>query len=181
MIEEWKEVSGFERFYLVSNTGRVKSMSKFKGTNFSVFCPEKEMKIRDNGLGYMIITLRNNSFIKRFYIHRLVAMLFISNPENKKEVNHKDGNKSNNDYSNLEWSTRLENEAHAWSTGLKTNKNEGNKRSKPVIQMSLDGTFIKEWPSISELSRQFGYATGHISKCCKGKFSSMYGFKWAYK
>lgn len=75
---------------------------------------DKEMSPRDNGKGYKMIELKNSGIRKRWYIHRLIATYFVPNPNNYKEVNHIDGDKSNNRADNLEWSTRQENNKHSY-------------------------------------------------------------------
>jgi len=101
--------------YLVFSNGEVYSLIS-----------NKYIKKFKNDRGYNQISLKG----KVYKQHRLVAQLFIDNPEKKKEVNHKDGNKMNNDISNLEWCTRLENMQHAYKAGLIVNKHgEGSSRS----------------------------------------------------
>lgn len=77
------------------------------------------LKTRVSTNGYILVDLCNLGIQKCLQIHRILAEAFISNPDNKSQVNHKDGNKQNNSLSNLEWSTRSENIQHAWDTGLK--------------------------------------------------------------
>lgn len=100
----WKNISGFEN-YEISDTGIIKSKDKL-------------LKFGNNGNGYLFVHLSKNGSVNRFYVHRLVASTFIPNPENKGIVNHKDGNKSNNCVSNLEWCSQKENIQHARKTGL---------------------------------------------------------------
>ena len=90
-IEIWRDVIGFENLYLVSNLGNVYSIHS-----------KKQLKLKDNK-GYYNVTLFKNG--KRYYkiVHRLVAEAFIPNPNNFKEINHKDENKINNNVDNLEW------------------------------------------------------------------------------
>ncbi len=111
--EFWKWISGFEGLYQISNYARVKSFPR--GRN------RKEIKILKplfTPQGYLKVTLRNSDKEKTRRLHRLVAETFIPNPENKPEVNHKDGNKFNNCVDNLEWNTDTENKRHAIATGL---------------------------------------------------------------
>lgn len=102
---EWKNIVGYDK-YQISDSGIVKSY-------------DKRLKFGNNGRGYLFVNLSLNSKTKQFYIHRLVATHFIPNPQNKKEVNHIDGNKSNNCIENLEWVSRKENIEHAIRTGLR--------------------------------------------------------------
>ncbi len=111
---KWKDYQG----YKVSNTGKV--IGKYK----------KELKPADNGNGYLHIVLMINGFKKHKYIHRLVAELFIPNPKKLPQINHIDGNKNNNDISNLEWCTSSHNLFHASKIGLTNRKGENNGFSK---------------------------------------------------
>ena len=101
-MEVYKDIKGYENYYSVSNTGRILSKRKNKCLAFG-----------DNGKGYLFVNLYSEKSIKRFYIHRLVAMTFLDNNENKTQVNHKDCDKSNNNVNNLEWNTAYENINHA--------------------------------------------------------------------
>lgn len=78
----------------------------------------KVLKPKINKYGYQVITLSKNGIRKTYTIHQLVAKAFIPNPENKKTINHKDGNKMNNYVDNLEWATEKENQQHKWKNGL---------------------------------------------------------------
>ena len=95
--------------------------NRYEVSNFGIVRNKKSKKIIkpfNNGLGYLTVGfwINNNTFKKRFYVHRLVAMAFIENPFNKTEINHKDGNKQNNNINNLEWTTRSENLKHNFRT-----------------------------------------------------------------
>lgn len=108
MEEIWKDIKGYEGKYQVSNLGEVRSL-KF---NKSQKC--KKLKPKFAGAGYRSVALLMNGKSKYCYIHRLVALHFIDNPLFKKEVNHKDGDRSNNILSNLEWCTHSENGIHSF-------------------------------------------------------------------
>jgi predicted XRE-type DNA-binding protein len=101
-MEIWKDVKGYEDYYSVSNTGKILSKRKNKLLSFG-----------DNGRGYLFVNFYNEKGIKRFYVHRIIALSFLDNKENKTQVNHKDCNKSNNNIDNLEWNTADENIKHA--------------------------------------------------------------------
>lgn len=106
---EWRTIEEFP-IYEVSNTGVVRNKRTKK---------EKKPNISEKGYELIKIYVKTGTAYKR-RIHRLVAQAFIPNPENKPEVNHKDGNKRNNAVNNLEWVTQKENYEHAVDMGLHT-------------------------------------------------------------
>ena len=107
--EEWRDIKGYEGYYQVSSFGRVRS---FHHRKIHVLIPRVSF-------GYLKVPLcRGKGDENVFFVHILVARTFISNPSNKKIVNHKDGNKQNNHVDNLEWVTQSENLKHAYKTGL---------------------------------------------------------------
>lgn len=121
--EEWKDISGYEGRYQISNMGRVKSLPRIIKNGIGechkkgrILKPQKAVK------GYIRVTLCNEEYCKPFKIHRLVAEHFIPNPENKPQVNHINGDKTDNRVDNLEWCTNGENQLHAYKLGLKTKK-----------------------------------------------------------
>lgn len=107
--EIWKPIAECNGIYHISNHGRVKSYKCGK---------ERIMKPYTTAMGYLRIGILVNDKQKMHKIHRLVASAFIENIDNKPEVNHKDGNKTNNHIDNLEWVTRKENIQHGWDNGL---------------------------------------------------------------
>lgn len=118
--EIWKDVVGFEGYYMVSSLGRVKRMEmRIKIGNRNVLFNGKIMGVLDNGKGYDRVKLTKNDKSKRFMLHRLIAEAFIDNNNNHKTVNHIDGNKKNNTISNLEWCTHSDNCKHAWDIKLR--------------------------------------------------------------
>lgn len=118
---KWKKIEGYD--YYVSNTGSVKRNNKIlKGTERN---------------GYPSIGLYKKSRYKFEYVHRLVAKLFIPNPKNKEFVNHKDGNRKNNNVKNIEWCTRKENEQHAFRVLGKKSGRLGKKSDNVWLKKSL--------------------------------------------
>ena len=116
-MEIWKDIKGYEGQYQVSNLGYIKSSYMWTGDKYI-----KREKILRNVLyknGYLYVSLSKDGKVKRFKVNRLVAEAFIENPYNLPITNHKDGDKTNNCVSNLEWCTYGENLSHAYKTGLR--------------------------------------------------------------
>ena len=109
MEEIWKDIEGYEGLYQVSNLGRVKSLAKKAGTSNRT---EKIIKNNVTRYGYYLNTLCKDGVVSYKSTHRLVAQAFIPNPQSKPTVNHIDGNRKNNNVSNLEWCTQQENIIH---------------------------------------------------------------------
>lgn len=162
----WKKiiVDEKETNYSISETGEVKNDVSGRMLNPSI------------QQGYCHVGLTIDGKIRRFRVHRLVAIAFIENPENKPYVNHIDGCRSNNSVQNLEWCTPAENTQHAVRTGLMSPT-----REKRVIQYSLDGEKIQEFISLSEAARQTGSQGAKITLCCQFQRKTHNGFQWRYK
>ena len=108
--ETWKPVPEYESLYAVSDSGKVKRIKKSSGAREG-----KLLKGSRTKKGYIDVVLSKDGKPKHFLVHRLVAMAFIPNLKSKSDVNHKDGNPSNNSVSNLEWCSRSENIKHSYS------------------------------------------------------------------
>ena len=111
-----------------------------------------------------------------YKIHRLVAFTFLTNPQNLSDVNHKDENKTNNSVQNLEFCDKKYN----CNFGTR-NQRIAEKHSKPVLQFTKSGEFVREWKSGMDVQKNLGYTQTNISACCLGKYKSAYGFVWKYK
>lgn len=178
-----KDVVGYEGLYKITSDGNIISLGNGNSTN-SETKKVKQMTIFITDKGYTKIKLSKNSVIKYYSIHRLVAKAFIPNPENKLQVNHINGKKTDNRVENLEWVTAKENIQHSVKNGLQVyKKGIENKCSKQIFQKDLQGNIIKEWGSINEACKQLNYNSFGIIKCCKNqkKYKTAYGYKWEYK
>lgn len=175
-IEEWKDIKGYEGIYQVSNFGNIKSL----------YGKEHLIKPFPRPNGYLGIMLYKNGKTHPRSIHRIVAETFISNPEDKEQVNHINGIKTDNTTNNLEWCTRKENMAHSWKNGLRqfSEKRKIEMRKKmsiEVLQYDKNGKFIKEWESAKVAGKVLGISQQCISNCRAGKTKSAGGYIWKYK
>lgn len=132
MKEIWKKIKEYPN-YEISNFGRVKSLKYYSNIHKKYYDRVLILKEKTNKHGYKMIGLSNEYGRKTFAIHRLVANAFIDNKNNYNEVNHIDGNKSNNNFNNLEWCTRRDNILHAYKLGLKKPIQEYIKLKKEAI------------------------------------------------
>lgn len=143
--------------YYISNKGRIRNNIKIK----SSYC---------NINSYCVVSIK----YKLYYVHRLVALTFLENPQNKEFVNHKDGNKLNNLLENLEWVTCIENNLHAIETGL-------SKTRKKVIQYDSNMNKIQEFNSIIECAKSLNIGRSCITDNCNGKYkSTKCGYNFRY-
>ncbi|MBR3164001.1 HNH endonuclease [Candidatus Saccharibacteria bacterium] len=178
MSEIWKAVPGYEGKYEVSDQGRVRSlphivtMKKINAKSYPYYFKGKILKPYVGKGGYLYVSL----VIKREYVHRLVAMAFIPNPDNLPQVNHKDENKQNNIVSNLEWCTQKYNLKYG------TGQERRHKQLKvPVIATDKDGSEYR-FESITEAAGKTGAGSRHIAYCCRGvkRYRTAGGYRWRY-
>ncbi len=188
-MEIWKEIKGFER-YEVSNTGKVRSKAftrinerirNGKKAVFSCFYPAKELKpdiIKCNNTSYARVTLSKDNKQTRVFVHRLVALAFLENKENKPCVNHIDNNGLNDNVENLEWCTHSENMIHAQNQGrLFQSQSKGGKagsvfhtkeREKRVER--LKNTYINDWHILNE-AKKVGRHWKMLCQCKCGRYA----------
>jgi NAD(P)H-dependent FMN reductase len=118
-MEVWKSIKGYEGIYEISNLGRIKALSRWIDRKPCPFMKKEVIYMGSVGSrGYLKTTLCLNNKARTFNVHRLVAEAFLPNPENKKQVNHKNGKKEDARLDNLEWATSEENMKHALDSGL---------------------------------------------------------------
>ncbi len=125
-----------------------------------------------------MLLLSKNGKRKRFSIHRIVSIAFISNPFNKRTVNHINGIKTDNRVENLEWATYQENQRHAWEMGFYDNLI--NKRKKKIVMLALDNKPLLKFDSMTDANRTTNIQISNICKCCKGIRPTAGGYKWQF-
>lgn len=187
MIKEiWKEISGFDGLYKVSNHGRIKTVSRVVdfGLNTRVV-KETVRKLKPKPDGYLSVVIYSNHKQHTLYVHRLVAKEFCDGYNESLQVNHKDGNRKNNYFENLEWCTSSQNHKHAYSVLNRRCYMTGRTgtlscRSKPIAQYTLDGVLIKNFDSAATAQRELGIGESLIRRCLYGKTKQAKGFIWRY-
>ena len=187
MIEIWKTAvydgEIYEGLYKVSNLGKILSLN-YKNTGRPGL-----KNPSDNGDGYLRVGLSKNGKTKKCLVHRLIAETFLDNPENKPCINHKIegdvGKKINIVIFNEDGTVDEERTTIEWVT-YEENNNYGTRnermaktKSKPVLQLSLSGDLIREWPSTRECGRN-GFDQSAVAKCCLGKLPHYKGFRFMF-
>ncbi len=183
--EIWRDIKGYEGVYQISSYGRIKSLKR----KITVIDKKQKRKyIKKNKEIIKKLFLDNNGYYfttinkKRYRVHRLVATTFLPNPHNFPVVNHLDGNKLNNNISNLEWCTYKENSKHASKSNLLNLQPAINKISKKVDMYDLNNNYLKTFNSITEAKKILNKNCncGNISEVCSGKRHSAYGYIWRF-
>ena len=182
--EIWKDIEGYEGKYRVSNLGRVKKFYKDKRSKRELI-----LKLFMSTTGYYKVSPSKNGISKNFKLHRLIAMAFIPNPENKKTINHKNGIKTDNRIENLEWATHGDNHRHAYRTGLKKpyllglgKLGKDSPVSKTIIQFDKNMNPIAEYGSSLEIERITNINASNIRKACSGRNNGLYlDYIWKHK
>lgn len=187
--EVWKDIPGYEGWYQVSNMGRIKSLDRTFALKRSCDSVPRTICLKgqiikactSRGL-YLICHLKKNGTVKTVKYHRVVCSVFHDTPCNLPEVNHINEIKTDNRAENLEFCTRIYNAR--WGTAIQRasekTRNHPN-TSRPVYQFSLDGVFVKRYPSIRQACRETGLKDTNINSVCRnGRSSSAGGFIWSF-
>jgi hypothetical protein len=200
-LAEWKEIAGYEGLYLISNEGEIVALPKTtisgKRTLHRKAKPIKKGLRGHDGLFYEFVALYNGEKRKAYSVHRLVAEAFIPNPDNKTEVNHKNGDKNNNCQWNLEWVTPYENQMHkryvlgadmsGENNPMYGRSGQNNAKFKDwVIAVNKDGTKAGRYATqieaaIAVTGRK--EVANQISRCLSRKRNCIFshGYYWLYE
>ena len=182
-IEIWKDIKGYEGFYQVSDCGRIKSLARDIYYQNGIVHRTKEkilVPVLDKD-GYQYVNLSKNGKRKVMTIHRLVAMAFIPNPENKSQINHKNEVKTNNVVENLEWCEA----GYNINYGTRTSRAIQNRRSyklgdnpsaKPVFCVELN----KKFDCAKSAQEELGIDRSCVGRVCRGEQKTAGGFHWRY-
>jgi hypothetical protein len=154
-MEVFKEIKGYPN-YVASSYGYIKSIK----TN-TILKPTKCRKT-----GYSIVSLCNNGLVKTHLVHRVILSSFVENIENKPQVNHKDGVKTNNRVDNLEWNTRSENQIHSINIGLRHTRGENNSQCK-LSENEVLSIFKDERPQ-RKIAKEYGVSNITVCNIKKG-------------
>lgn len=182
--EIWKDIVEYEGLYQVSNLGKVRGLSRLIIVgNYKRLVKQRILKPGTDVNGYLFVCLYNGINHRMFRIHRLVAIHFIPNTENKPEVNHIDGIKMNNYALNFEWVNRSENILHGFKIGIikksQLNKfGKDHKSSIPVYQYDMNGNFMHSYDGMTEAERKTGIKQSGISRCASGRRNHAGNFIW---
>ena len=185
--EVWKDITGYESRYEVSDLGRVRSLDRYSkhSTSKTGFILQKGQMLKPymSKKGYLKVDL-GDGFGKRksVYVHRLVAIAFIDNPMNYNQVNHIDGVKTNNRLDNLEWCNNSMNQLHAYANGLNKPSPLAGKPKRPVYQIDKKtNEIVARFDSIAEAGIALGMKKpSNIITVCKGNRPYAGGYKWQY-
>lgn len=189
-IKYISDVPGFENYtgYSVCEDGTIYSHIRRYNQGWIVDREYwKKIKPYTTNKGYLKVEIRSQGV----FVHRLVALAFIPNPEKKPQINHISGDKTDNSVQNLEWATGQENHKHKMEHGLNVTKRgrehylygvtgKAHPTSKRVRQIDLQGNEIKVFDTVTEAATTLGVDYTGISKCCNGKTKSAFGYRWEF-
>lgn len=169
-MEEWKDIIGYEGMYQISSEGRVRSFYHNKWNILSLHIAGKTNHLK--------IGLYKDKCRKHFFVHRLVAIAFIPNPNNYTEVNHKDENPLNNNVNNLEWCN------HSYNMNYGTCQERAHtthlERTPSILMYDKEGVLKATFNSVVEAEKETGIPHSNIIACCKGRLKTAKGYIWKY-
>lgn len=165
MEEIWKGIKDYEGIYQCSNTGKIRTLDRIvtEKNGKTQFRRGQEIKLRLNKNGYLQFALNKNANRRMVYVHVIIAQTFLSNPDNLKTVNHKDGNKTNNNINNLEWCSYSENNKHSYSILNRSIADEG-AIPKPTYIINTENNICSYYPSITAATYGIGLSHTQINR-----------------
>lgn len=194
MDEQWRDIPGYEGYYQVSSAGRVKSLGRFiqdrYGMKSPYRIPPRILKPKTSSNGYQWVNLSVQGIARPCRIHRMVAELFVPNPDRLPTVNHKNEDKSDNRAENLEWCTQAYNNAY----GTRTERSQmSQKQRRSVMMIAMDGKVLRTFPTLTAAARHIvdtydgrkpsiKIADNNIRAVChhRGCRHTAYGYKWEF-
>ena len=181
--EEWKDVVGYEGYYMVSSYGRILSLGRLVRyhtyTKMIEPCIKQQHKGRN---GYFSVTFKRNGKKKCISVHRLVAIAFVPNPNNYPCIDHINDNKIDNRAFNLQWCTHKFNnskEHHRIAESLSQRGKILTSIRKPIVQLSTNGELVRIFPSMTDADLK-GFQHSAIHRVIHNKLKTHRGFKWMY-
>lgn len=185
MNEQWKDIPSYEGCFQISNMGNIRSLDRIINSNHGTKRKNKGrvLKIQKDRQGYEKICLQCNNNQQTFKVHRLVAMAFLENKENKKTVNHINGIKNDNRLENLEWATYSENMQHSYDAGLR--KNSSLFKKIRCVELDIETNSIIEMAYILEKEydikrKNVNTIATNISNNLIRRSKSAYGYTFKY-
>jgi hypothetical protein len=175
--EKWEYITEYGDRYQISNMGRVKSVRRFifNPSNGGYYNKAKIMGQTMNPFGYLYVALTKDGIPHKYFVHCLVALPFVPNPENKPFVNHKKGIKWDNRASELEWMTALENMRHSFDTGL-NHRGEKCHQAKITQEQAneIRAKYIHKIYGLTKLGLEYGIDISSVYKIVRNKTYKTY-------
>lgn len=193
MEEIWKPIKGYEGYYEASNMGNIRSVDRIILSTANILHTEhtqlrkgRLLKQGNGRKGYKLVVLQRDGKKKTFYAHRIIAITFIENPENKPCIDHINGDHTDNRAENLRWCTQKENinNPNTLHKNVATLRNNNANGCKPKNILQLDKeTFavIREIPPKTSFFKDMGYVREYVTSACRNKNKLAYGYRWAFK
>lgn len=184
--EIWKDVDGYEGIYIVSNKGRVISLSRSIANRYSMRCTNPKLlnpyiRYVSENYRFHCVSLWKDNKCKSIRLHRLVALAFIPNPYNLPEIDHIDTDTSNNSIENLRWCTRIENA----NNPITKEKNRIIRLGKPIHKLKKEivqmqnGIIVNTFSCIKDVTKM-GFNKNTVSSCCNNKRKNHKGYQWMF-
>lgn len=173
----YRDIPGYEEYYYADTLGNIYSKDR---TIRGFVKKGRKLKPAKNSKGYLNVVLCKNGIQRTMKVHRLIAITFLSNPNNYNQINHKDENKLNNRVNNLEWCTGKYNMNYGSIRKRLSEHSDAKNRVKAVVRYTLDGLNTKYYKSLISV-KEDGFDPSFVAKVCKGIKTEAYGYLWRYE